>query len=410
MLKPVSLFIGLRYFFASSGNRLVSFISSLAVTGLVLGVALLIVVLSVMNGFEQELRTRILGLVPHVRLYQHRGIEDWQWVRQRVVSMPGVVSATPFSRVDGMLTFRGEVQPVSLHGELLNENGNQQLQDFVDINAAEGVEKPLFLARGIADKLGVSEGAKLRMIVPHATSIDQPGRSSQLATFTLVGIFDTGTELDQRLAITRLSAASELAGLQTAAQGMQLQVEDVFSVRELRYLLRRELPMGFYSYDWTGSYGNLYQAIKMSRELVLLLIFLIVAIAAFNVISMLVMTVKDKSGAIAILRTLGCTQRGILQIFFIKGSLIGLMGCLIGSVLGVFAAHHIGDWVASLEALTGFQFLNTEVYPVDSLPSQLLWSDVAVVVAVAFGLNMLATLYPAWKAGQVQPADELRYE
>ncbi|WIO73099.1 lipoprotein-releasing ABC transporter permease subunit [Porticoccaceae bacterium LTM1] len=410
MFKPVSLFIGLRYFFSGSGSRLVSFISGLAVTGLVLGVALLITVLSIMNGFEKELRTNIIGLVPHIRLYKQDGIDDWQKLAKRVKEQPGVVSATPFTQVNGMLNYRGQVQPVILHGESQNpKEGNDRLQAFIHWNKAEGISHPLFLAKGVADKLGVATGDRLQMVIPGAESYGN-AQSARFALFTVVDVFATGTELDQRLAITRLSVAGDLAGYSGRVGGIQLHIDDVFAARIMKYELQQMLPGGIYLSDWISSYGNLYQAIKMSRELVLLLIFVIVAIAAFNVVSMLVMTVTDKRSAIAILKTLGCRDGEILRIFFTKGSLIGLMGCSIGALLGVLASKYIGKWVAGLEHMTGIQFLNTEVYPVDQLPSLLLWQDVLTVVIVAFALNMIATLYPAWRATRVQPADELRYE
>lgn len=409
MFKPASLFIGLRYFSASSGNRLLSFISALAVTGLVLGVALLIVVLSVMNGFERELNTRILGLVPHIQLYRQGGIDDWSALKEELASMPGVVSSSPFSRVYGMISWRGEVQPIELHGEPLNSNGNARLQAYLVTQAEPGNGRKLYVAKGIAEKLGVSAGAKVRLIVPSTTQ-GNGAEAPKLATFTVAGIFNTGTELDQRLLVTDLQTASELAGLGTHALGMQIEVSDIFAVKNIRYHLQRQLPPGYYTSDWTRTHGNIYHAIKMSRELVLLLIFLIVAIAAFNVISMLVMTVTDKRSAIAILKTLGSTQGDILRIFLVKGGLIGFAGCLIGALAGVVISLYVGAWVSGLETLLGIRFLNTEVYPVDYLPSQLVWSDVLIVVLAAYALNLLATLYPAWKATRVRPADELRYE
>ena len=408
MLKSIPLFIGLRYFFASSGSQLVSFISGLAVTGLVLGVALLIVVLSVMNGFDRELRTKILSLVSHVQLYSADGIADWQSLADQVEQHPGVQSATPFTDVNGLLVHRNKVQPLVLHGESLGR-GNPVLQGYLNLNAARGVEKPLFLSGKMAEKLAVAEGDRIRMVVPAAADYEGVGRSSVTVVFTVVDVFNTHTELDQTLAVTTLSVANELAGLGARAQGLQLAVDDIFAAGQYGYLLEREVP-GMLARDWTYRYGNLYQAIKGSRNLVMLLIFLIVAIAAFNVVSMLVMAVTDKRPAIAVLKTLGCEHRHILGIFFVKGSLIGLMGCAIGTGLGVLIASHIGDWAKWLENQLGVQFLNSEVYPVDIVPSQLLWTDVGLVVVIAFVLNMLATLYPAWKAGGVKPADELRYE
>ncbi|MGS2723330.1 FtsX-like permease family protein [Porticoccus sp. GXU_MW_L64] len=408
MFKSIPLFVGLRYFFASSGNKLVSFISGLAVTGLVCGVALLIVVLAVMNGFDRELRTKILDLVTHIQVYEHGGIDDWQLLAGKVAERPGILSVTPFTDVTGMLSHRGRVQPVVLHGERFG-NGNPALQSQLDLGAADGVEKPLYISEKMARQLRVAIGERLRMVVPAATDYSGAGRASRIVVFTLVGLFNTGTELDQQLAFTRLSLASELAGQGDRPQALQVQVQDIFSASQQGYLLQRDIP-GVYVRSWTSRYGNLYQAIQGSRNLVLILIFLIVAIAAFNVVSMLVMAVSDKRPAIAILKTLGCSSRDILGIFFVKGTLIGLMGCAIGASLGVLIASYVGQWAKWLEQQLGVTLLNTEVYPVDVLPSHLMWGDVTVVVAVAFTLNMLATLHPAWRAGKVRPADELRHE
>ena len=385
-----------------------SFISGLAVTGLVCGVALLIVVLAVMNGFDRELRTKILDLVTHIQVYEHGGIDDLQLLAGKVTQRPGILSATPFTDVTGMLSHRGRVQPVVLHGEQFG-SGNPMLQRQLNLNVAEGVDKPIYISEKMATELRVSLGERLRMVVPAVTDYSGGGRASRIVVFTLVGLFNTGTELDQQLAFTRLQLASELAGLGVRPQALQVQVEDIFAASQQGYLLQRDIP-GVFVRNWSSRYGNLYQAIQGSRNLVLILIFLIVAIAAFNVVSMLVMAVTDKRPAIAILKTLGCSNGDILGIFFVKGTLIGLMGCAIGTGLGVLIASHVGQWAKWLEQQLGVTLLNTEVYPVDVLPSHLLWSDVGVVVAVAFALNMLATLHPAWRAGKVRPADELRYE
>ncbi|MCV6605278.1 MAG: FtsX-like permease family protein, partial [Porticoccaceae bacterium] len=273
----------------------------------------------------------------------------------------------------------------------------------------DGVDKPLYISEKMAAELRVKVGERLRMVIPAATDYSGGGRASRIVVFTLVALFNTGTELDQQLAFTRLRVANELAGQAHRPQALQVQVDNIFDASQQGYLLQRDIP-GVYVRNWTSRYGNLYQAIQGSRNLVLILIFLIVAIAAFNVVSMLVMAVTDKRPAIAILKTLGCSNGDILGIFFVKGTLIGLMGCAIGAGLGAVIASHVGQWAKWLEQQLGITLLNTEVYPVDVLPSHLLWSDVGIVVAVAFTLNMIATLHPAWRAGKVRPADELRYE
>ncbi len=409
MNRGYSLFIGSRFLFSGTGSRLVSFISVLTVSGLVLGIALLIVVLSVMNGFDREMRTRILGVVPHIQLYKDGGIVNWQATAAAVAQTPGVIDAIPVTRVSGMLNFHGVVEPVDMQGVAPELFANVVSDVLPPAVLNKLTDRGILLSGVVAGKLGVEEGQSVTLFVPRG---ERPGSgvAPDIRIFEVAGIIDTHTTIDNSLALITLSTASDIAGLGTAAQGLRVRVDDIFAARDTGFALVARLPPGYSFVDWMQTHGNLYQAIQMSRNLVGMLIFLIIAIAVFNVVAMLVMTVVEKRPAIAILKTLGATNRGILTVFLVQGTLIGLFGAALGVVLGLLGASYVADVVRWLEHLFQFQFLTAEVYPIDYLPSDLRASDVVVVVSVALVLNFFATLYPAWLAARVRPADVLRYE
>lgn len=426
------LLIGWRFFRAGSGNRLVSFVSLLAMAGLVLGVALMIVVMSVMNGFDREMRTRILGLVPHIQLYGEGGIENWRELRGDLLRRPEVLTVEPFVRVAGMLNYHGRVTGVELLG--VDETATGPYQQLGDLNTATvsaststltpppaKTSDRLLISEKIAAELQVEEGAQLVLLAPRAgASGGQTSRLPAMRVFTVAGIFSTHTTIDKTLVITTLATAADIAGLSQAgdpggnspvlAQGLQLKVSDVFNARNTGYELLSLLPPGFGFVDWMQSHGNLYQAIQMSRKLVGLLVFAVIAVAVFNVIAMLVMTVVEKRPAIAILKTQGASRFEILQIFLVQGSLIGVFGVALGCVFGVLGSLGIENLMTLFQSWTGVQLLNLEVYPIDYIPADLRSSDVLIVAVVALGLNLLAALYPAWKASAVMPGQVLRYE
>ncbi|MGK2915094.1 MAG: lipoprotein-releasing ABC transporter permease subunit [Porticoccaceae bacterium] len=405
---PYPVRIGLRFFTAGSGNRLVSFISLLAISGLVLGVALLIVVLSVMNGFDREMRTRILGVVPHLQIYETGGIDNWPELANRLLTRPGVVEVTPVTKIAGMLNFRGHVQAIELQGVSPQHPGAAFAamagESFGALN-----DDAVLLSQGVAGKLGVVTGDQLTLIVPRS------GRgqllSPALRVLRVAGTVDTHTTLDNALAVTTLATASALAGLPAGrVQAVQVRVEDIFAARSMGYALMRALPERYSFIDWLQTHGNLYQAIQMSRNLVGLLVFLIIAVAVFNVVAILVMTVVEKRPAIAILKTQGASNGEIIAIFMVQGALIGLLGSFLGAAIGSLGAVCIAGLVQGVEHLLGVKLLNLAVYPIDYVPADLRATDVLTVVLVALGLNFLATLYPAWQAARVRPAQVLRYE
>ena len=406
MFKPVSVFIGLRYFF--SGNRsnlLVSFISLLAIAGLVLGVALLVIVLSVMNGFDRELRNNILSVVPHVQLIHQVGVDNWQSEQQVISQLKQVTEATPYNEVKGLLNRRQLARPIQLLGlssELLPAGLGSVLDNY---HLSVPTVGQLLLSEVLAEFLNVEVNQSVSVIIPSGSE-----GSTKVHPFTVSGIFATHTELDQSLAIASLEQVAQIAGTPGQVLGFRLQVEDQFNARNIGFDVIKQLPFGYGFRDWFQTHGNLYQAIQLSRNLVGLLIFLIIAIAAFNVISMLMMSVMNKRKDIAILQTLGLSQGSIVRLFLMQGSMIGFFGISIGVILGIVGCYWIADLVGWLESLLGMTFLDTSIYPIDYIPVDLRWGDVTTIAAVALVLNVLATIYPALRASRTVPAEELRYE
>jgi lipoprotein-releasing system permease protein len=377
----------------------------LAIAGMALGVALLVIVLSVMNGFDRELRERILSVVPHIELLHNSGVSDWQGQRQLIAGLNHVTEVSPYNQVEGLLYSRQQSKPLRLLG-LTGEAmpaGLQALLLEADLSLP-GIDEML-LSQSLADDLNVAVGQRLTVIIPAASD----GQTSAYS-LRLSGIFASHTELDQMLGLASLEQVAEIAGVPGLVQGFRLQVDKQFDARRIGYQLLEQLPYGYGFRDWFQTHGNLYQAIQLSRNMVGLLIFLIVAIAAFNVVSMLMMSVVSKRKDIAVLQTLGLSSGGLLRLFLIQGAMIGLFGIALGVALGVLGCYWVADFVDWLELFLDTNFLNTAVYPIDYIPVDLRWPDVALIVAVAVVLNILATIYPALRASRVAPADELRYD
>jgi len=405
LFKPLPLFLGLRYFSAGgAGNRLVSFISLLAISGLVLGVGLLIIVLSVMNGFDRELRERILSVVPHVQIIHQQGVIDWRSDAALLARHPAVTEVTPYTEVNGLLHFRQHSRPVQLLGLDANAIPAGLNQVLVEAAVKLPEDNQVLLSEVLASSLDVQPGQRLTIIVPEAQG------ATVAQTFIVAGVFATHTEIDQLLAIASSAKVAELAAMPGRIKGFRVQINDQFNARQLGYQLIEQLPFGYGFRDWFQTHGNLYQAIQLSRNMVGLLIFMIIAVAAFNVISMLMMSVIDKRKDIAILQTLGLARGDILRLFLTQGALIGLFGIVLGVLMGLLGCLWVADLVTWVESLLGVSLLNTEVYPIDYIPVDLRGSDVLKVALSAVVLNLLATVYPALRASRVVPAEELRYQ
>lgn len=413
MLKSLPILIGLRYTGAKRRNHFISFISGISMAGLTLGVAVLILVLSVMNGFDRELRQRILGMVPHAALYSTNGLDDWQALASEVKSKPGIVGVAPFVHIQGMMTHKGRVHGVMVNGiEPEWEEKVSILPDFIksgDFYSLAGGEYKVILGDLLARKLGVTLGDKVTLIMPEA-SLTPAGVMPRLKRFTVSGIFSVGAELDASFAYIHMQDAAKLARMRSEAQGLRLQTEDLFQAPKIAWNLTFDLDASITSSDWTRTHGNLFQAIQMEKTMIGLLLLIIVAVAAFNIVSTLVMVVTDKQGDIAILRTLGMSPGSIMKVFMVQGAVIGVVGILLGTGLGIILALTVSDIIAWVEQILGIQFLNANVYFISYLPSELQWTDVSIVTGSGLLMSFLATLYPAYRASRVKPAEALRYD
>ena len=399
--------IASRYTFAFGQGHLSTFLSLLSMVGLVMAISLLIIVLSVMNGFDKEMRERILGLVPHITVYSQQPMQDWREHAAALGAHPSVVEVSPFTQFDALFMRGGDIETAQGIGLALGDDlsaarlveslSSAALADF------RSRDNGLLLGSGIADRLGIKPGEQLTLVVPASRRMgsEQAARFEQLY---LSGIVHTGTELDQGVALVHLALASSVTGMDQAISGLRLTTDDIFGVSRLGWELMKGLPPGYYTTNWMMTHGNLYAAIQLSRDLVSILLFSIIAVAAFNVVSSLVLVVFDKQGNIGILRTLGASPGDIARIFVLQGAMIGVVGVLIGSALGALGSLVVPDLVSWLEQLLGIQFLDTDVYPVSFLPVDLLARDVLIVGAVAFTMCVIAAIYPARRAAALAPA------
>ena len=402
-----------RYTFAFGKGYLSTFLSSLSMAGLVLAISLLIIVLSVMNGFDKEMRERILGLVPHITIYSLQPMMNWQDEASRIEHHPEVTNVAPFTQFDALFIRGRDIEAASAIGvDFVSQPPPRQLSD--SIGAAQLAQfmidsNGLLLGSVLAKKLGLSPGDQVSLIVP-AKDFNRVGRGAQSKTLTLRGVVKTGTEMDQSAAIVHLKLASKLAGLESGVTGLRVTSNDIFAVSRIAWELVADLPPGHYASNWTMTHGNLYAAIQLSRDLVTILLFSIIGVAAFNVVSSLVLVVFDKRGDIAILRTLGASPVNIAAIFVLQGAMIGLVGVALGSALGIAGSLAVPELVAGLERFFEFKFLSTDVYPVAFLPVDIVAGDVVAVGLVAFIMCVVAAIYPALRAARLKPATVLHQD
>jgi lipoprotein-releasing system permease protein len=406
LIRSIAFSIGLRYFLSGGrNNRFVSLISLLALGGLSLGVGLLILVLSVMNGFDKEMRDHVLSIVPHVEITHSNYQGDWQVQAKLLATVPQVTEVSVFNQVEGLIFSADKTRPIQLLGldrNLAPSGLTRLLHAGVQSVPNHG---ELLLPSAIASNLDLDVGQMVNVILPSNVN-----RLAKAVPLKLVGLFETQTELDQMMGIVSLEQAASLSGNGSVIAGFRVQVTDLFDARLMGYRLLSQLPNGFQAKDWMKTYGNLYQAIQLSRNMVGLLVFLIIGVAAFNVISMLMMAVINKRKDIAILQTLGLSRKHIFQLFIVQGGLIAIVGIAGGLIIGVGSCYLIEDIVSMLQALLGIEFLDTSIYPINYLPVDLRGSDILSISLSAFVLTLLAALFPALKASKTVPAQTLRYE
>ncbi len=414
MFRPLPIFIGTRYTRAKRRNHFISFISLTSMIGLALGVLAMIVVLSVMNGFQKEMRSRILGMVSHATLSADQPLADWRRVSDAAMKHPEVVGAVPFAELEGMLSYKGMMQPVQINGVDPQEEtkvsiiGKHMVQGNLD--ALKPGESGIVVGEITARRFRLNVGDKLTLIVPEVSNAPG-GITPRMQRLNVVGVFKVGAELDSSLALINIADASTIQRLpEGQVQSVRLALKDLFLAPEVSKQIAAELGQGYRADDWTHTQGSLFSAMKMEKTMIGLLLLLIVAVAAFNIIATLIMVVADKRADIAILRTLGATPRQIMAVFMVQGSVIGFIGTLIGTVLGIITALNVSQWIAALERASGRQIFSSDVYFVSYLPSELQLGDVLLICGAALILSFLATLYPAWRAAQTQPAEALRYE
>ena len=414
MYKPFAIFVGLRYVRAKRRNHFISFISLISMAGIALGVMALIAVLSVMNGFEKELTSRILGMVSHAVVIQYgSSLDDWRPVAEQVAKHPQIRGVAPFIEAEGMLVYNKQVKGTAIQGILPEEEPRVSViaEKMIagKLTDLQGGQFGIVLGMEMAGSLGVVTGDKVTIVAPTANATPA-GLLPRLKQFTVVGIFEIGMhEYDSALALIHMDDAQKLFR-KDGPDGLRLMTTDMMSAPQISRDVMQHIPGQYGIIDWTQQHANFFRALKTEKTVMFVILTLIVAVAAFNIISTLVMMVTDKQADIAVLRTIGASPRSIMAIFMIQGTVIGVIGILIGMASGIWLALNVETLVPAIEDLLQMKFLSPEVYYISELPSDLHWNDVIVIGSVAFIFSVLATIFPAWKAANTQPAESLRYE
>jgi lipoprotein-releasing system permease protein len=415
MIRPLEVFVGLRYTRAKRRNHFISFISLTSMLGITIGVCALIAVLSVMNGFEKEMRTRILSIASHATITGVGGwLNDWQAMAHRVEGEPGVMAEAPYILSQGMLSHSREVTGVLIRGILPAEEG--AVSDISEkliagrLNDLRPGEFGIIVGKELAWKLGLRLGSKVTLVSPQG-QITPAGLLPRLKQFTVVGVFEVGMyEYDSGLALIHLDDAERMYRTDGRVSGLRLRLADIYQAPRLTRQLSQKLGEDIRVRNWTQDHANFFRALKIEKTAMFIILLLIVAVAAFNIVSTLVMVVTDKQADIAILRTLGMSPGSVMGVFMVQGTVIGVIGTLLGAAAGVALAQNIETLVPAIENFFHIKFLAADVYYISELPSDMRWSDVIRITGASFALSMLATIYPAWRASRTQPAEALRYE
>ena len=412
MFKNLPLFIGLRYTRSKRREGFVSFISGFSVFAMALGVIALIVVLSVMNGFDGEIKQRLLRVVPHITGVGPEPLSPAQIaeLEQRLLGDESTVTAViPMVQTYAMLSYESEQAGVMVQGIDSSWANAELVSDHMiagHLQQLQPGEFGIVLGSQLARQLNTFVGDRLQLTLPEV-SISPAGIFPRLKRFVVMGVFTVGAQVDASVAFVHQQDARKLLRLGDHYQGVQLQMHNAYDADQ--WLLTQDLPEWRWR-SWTEQMGTLFQAMRMEKLVVSLLLSVIIAVAAFNIIASLVLMVADKRRDIAVVRAMGASSGLVVKVFVVQGMAVGFMSIIVGTTLGSLLAYFIGDIVALMEALTGVYLFDPSVYLISALPSRLLWSDVAIVISCAGLISFLATLYPAWRAGQVLPAEALRYE
>lgn len=418
---PFELFVGWRYTRAKRKNHFISFISLTSMVGIALGVAALIVVLSVMNGFQKELRTRILGVASHLEITgSNNQLADWQRIAEFSVKQPHVLASAPYITAQGMLSYDQGVQGAIIRGvvpmaedKVADLGGHMKAGSLNDLRSGEF---GIILGADLAYALGAQIGDKVVVMAPQG-QFTPTGVVPRLKQFTLVGLFQIGMyEYDAGLALIHIDDAAKLYRMGQNVSGVRLKLNDLFDAPTIAAAMSAKLNNAsnpddnYFVTDWTRQHANFFRAVQMEKRVMFIILTLIVAVAAFNIVSTLVMAVTDKRADIAIMRTFGASPSSIMKIFMVQGALIGVIGTVLGAFFGILIALNIETIIPFIERLFQVQFLAKDVYYISDLPSDLVWSDVTTIVMTSFFLSLLATIYPSYKASKINPAEALRYE
>jgi lipoprotein-releasing system permease protein len=415
MFKPLPLFIGMRYTRAQKKNHFVSFISLSSMLGISMGVMVLITVLSVMNGFDAEIHKRFFGMAPEVTITgQNDIITNWQEIEKKVTNIKSINALAPYVSAQGLATFNGQVIPIMLTGIIPDKDIKiTNLDDKLIVGSTDSLGKfGIILGRGLAENLGVLIGDKITIMIPKA-NVTLVGMEPRFKRFTVKGVFSAGSgfNFDNKLAFVDLSDAQKLLQLKpNQVSGIKVKIDEVYKAPEIANELSNLLGYEYYVGNWTESFGAFFQAIKMEKTMMFLILLLIIAVAAFNLVSSLVMVVNDKQAEIAILRTIGAKPSTILYIFIIQGMMVGVIGTGLGIILGLLLANYATEIVGFIQSIFGLHLLSSSIYFVDYLPSKILFSDVWQVGLVSLFMSLCATIYPSFRASKTIIAKALHYE
>ncbi|MGL5331350.1 MAG: lipoprotein-releasing ABC transporter permease subunit LolE [Aeromonas veronii] len=411
MFKPLPLFLGLRYSRSRRRNGFIAFISASSLIGIALGVMALILGLSAMNGFERELKDRVLSVVPQGELDAvERPLPDWPRLRDYLLAQPGVEAAAPVIRLNGLLEHGSALKGVQLRAVLPDLEAN--LSDAGKYMTGRGLrelqpgERGVILGKTIADKLGVKVGDSVALLLPQGG--DQAGiKNPRREALTVVGLLEIGGQLDGLLGFMHLVDAQAITGMGSDVEGFSLRVSDVLKAQSITVAAAQQFPHHVYIRSWMNSQGYLYQDIQMVRTVMYVVMLMVVAVACFNIVSTLVMAVNEKRSEIAILKTMGASPGQIRLTFVIQGMVNGVAGALLGALLGGLLSSKLTQILSVVEKLIGHRFLNPDIYFIDFLPTELHMQDLLIVTGAAILMSLVATLYPAWRASGLVPSREL---